>query len=253
MLEDIKGRRILVTGASQGIGAAVAEVLGRLGAAVGVHFHSSVEAAQAVAHTIRKGGGTAALVSGDISDAMEARRIVEEAATALDGLDTLINIAGGPIRRVDISEIDEQLFDDVVDLNAKSVVLMTNAARPYLRKRQGSVINTVSYAAVTGSALALTYAGSKAYVGAATKSFALAYAADGIRVNAVSPGVIMTPFHQKNSSPEWLEKMKGSIPLGRIASADECVGVYAFLASNAMSGYITGQTININGGLSILG
>ena len=92
---------------------------------------------------------------------------------------------------------------------------MTNAARPYLRARQGSVVNTLSYAAMTGSALALVYAGAKAFVSTTTRSFALDLASDGVRVKAVSPGVIMTPFHSNNSSVEWLNKMRDSIPLNK--------------------------------------
>src|SRR5262245_16351242 len=111
MLEDLKGRRILVTGASQGIGAAGAPGLGRLGATVAVHFNTNAEAARAVRDAIERAGGTALLVSGDVSDPQAGQGIVEEAAGAMGGLDTLINIAGGPIRRVDVSAIDPSLFD----------------------------------------------------------------------------------------------------------------------------------------------
>lgn len=249
MLEDLRGRRILVTGASQGIGAAVATGLGRLGAHVAVHFNTNSAAAADVVAAIKEAGGHALSLGGDVAQSDECRRVVEEAASGLGGLDTLINIAGGPVRRVPADQIDDALFEDVLNLNARSVVLMTNAARPYLRQRRGTVVNTLSYAAMTGSALALVYSGAKAFVATTTRSFALDLAADGIRVNAVSPGVIMTPFHEKNSPPEWLEKMRNSIPLKRIATAEECVGAYAFFSSNAMSGYITGQTIEVNGGL----
>lgn len=249
MLDDLQGRRILVTGASQGIGAAVATGLGRLGAHVGVHFNTNEAAAEAVVADIRAGGGHALPLGGNVASSAEARDIVERAADGLGGIDTLVNIAGGPVRRVKAEDIDDALFEDVVNLNARAVVVMTNAARPYLRARRGSVVNTLSYAAMTGSALALVYSGAKAFVATTTRSFALDLAADGVRVNAVSPGVVMTPFHRNNSSPEWLETMRNAIPLKRIATAEECVGAYAFLASNAMSGYITGQTIEVNGGL----
>lgn len=186
MLEDLRERRILVTGASRGIGAAVAAGFGRLGADVAVHFNRNSAAADAIVDTIHRNGGRALALGGDLSHSQQARDVVERAAAGLGGLDTLINIAGGPVRRVGANEIDDALFEDVINLNARSVVMMTNIARPYLRERRGSVINTLSYAALTGSARALVYSGAKAFVSTTTRSFALAFADEGIRVNAVS-------------------------------------------------------------------
>jgi len=130
------------------------------------------------------------------------------------------------------------------------VVMASQAAVPHLKKAGGgSIINTSSVAARNGggpgSAL---YGGAKAFVSNVTRNMARELAPQGIRVNAVAPGVIMTPFHERYSSPELLEQMRRSIPMGRIGKAEDCVGAYLFLASPALSGYITGQTIEVNGG-----
>ncbi|MFO7309306.1 MAG: SDR family oxidoreductase [Pseudomonadota bacterium] len=250
MLDDLKGKRVLITGASTGIGAATAIEFGRLGSHVVVHYNSSEDDARAVVDTIRKAGGKAELLKGDVSVSAEAIRVVNEAAGILGGLDVLINNAGALVQRSPVTDITDELFDRVIDLNVRSVVMASKAAVPHLRKAGGgAIINTSSIAARNGGGPgAGLYASAKAFVSNLTRNMAKEYAADNIRVNAVAPGVIMTPFHQRFSTPEMLEAMRKTIVMGRIGEPQECVGAYVFLASPAMSGYITGQVIEVNGG-----
>ncbi len=250
MLNDLKGKRVLITGASTGIGAATAVEFGRLGSHVVVHYNSSEDDAKAVVEAIRKAGGKADLLKGDVSVSAEAIRVVNEAAGILGGLDVLINNAGALVQRSPVTDITDELFDRVIDLNVRSVVMASKAAVPHLRKAGGgAIINTSSIAARNGGGPgAGLYASAKAFVSNLTRNMAKEYAADNIRVNAVAPGVIMTPFHQRFSTPEMLEAMRKTIVMGRIGEPQECVGAYVFLASPAMSGYITGQVIEVNGG-----
>ncbi len=250
MLEDLKGKRVLVTGASTGIGAAVARGFAAAGARVAVHYHASASEAEAVVAEIGGAGGSALALEADLGGRSGAAELVEEAAARLGGLDVLVNNAGALLRRAPLGEIDDALFDRVLDLNVRSVVMASQAAVPHLKKAGGgSIINTSSVAARNGggpgSAL---YGGAKAFVSNVTRNMARELAPQGIRVNAVAPGVIMTPFHERYSSPELLEQMRRSIPMGRIGKAEDCVGAYLFLASPALSGYVTGQTIEVNGG-----
>jgi 3-oxoacyl-[acyl-carrier protein] reductase len=138
---------------------------------------------------------------------------------------------------------------DVVDLNAMSVVWASRAALPWLKKSKGVVISTSSLAARSGGGPGgVLYAAAKGFVSTFTRGLAKEVAADGIRVNAVEPGIILTRFHEVNTKPEQMKAIVAGIPMGRGATAEECVGVYLFLASNAMSSYVTGQCIAVNGG-----
>ncbi|ALA17898.1 MULTISPECIES: SDR family NAD(P)-dependent oxidoreductase [Chelatococcus] len=250
MLNDLKGKRVLITGASTGIGAATAVEFGRLGSHVVVHYNSSEDDAKAVVETIRKAGGKADMLKGDVSTSAEAIRVVDEAAGVLGGLDVLINNAGALVQRMSLTEITDDFYDRVLDLNVRSVVMASKAAVPHLKKAGGgTVINTSSVAARNGGGPgAALYASSKAFVSNLTRNMAKEYAGDNIRVNAVAPGVIMTPFHQRFSTAEMLEAMRKTIVMGRIGEPQDCVGAYVFLASPAMSGYLTGQVIEVNGG-----
>jgi len=249
MLTDINGKRILVTGSSTGIGAALALELGRLGAHVAVHGNRSVEAAQKIVTEIEEAGGKAVLVTGDVCDTAAAAKIVEDAVEALGGLDVLVNNAGGILDRVTNAEFDNEIYDNVYDLNVRSVLNVTKAAYPHLKKAGGgSIVNTGSIAGrVGGAAGSVVYASAKAAVHSISRNEAREFAADNIRVNTVAPGFIETPFHN-NTSQEAREGAKAAIVMGRLGTAQECVGAYVFLISDNMSGYITGQIIDINGG-----
>jgi 3-oxoacyl-[acyl-carrier protein] reductase len=248
-IPDLAGKSVLITGASTGIGAAVARAFGAQGAKVAVHYNSSKAAAEAVAGDIGKAGGQSFLVHGDVSRSEDTRRIVEESAAHFGGLDGLINNAGLMLGRVPYAELPEEQYDAVMDLNARSVIVASKAAIPWLRKNGGFIINTTSIAARTGAATGSgLYGSAKAFVSNVTRGMAKELIGSGIRVNAVAPGVIDTPFHERYTSAEQMRAMVAGIPYGRAGTAEECAGAYLFLASPALSAYIIGQVIEVNGG-----
>jgi 3-oxoacyl-[acyl-carrier protein] reductase len=249
-MDDLKGRSALVTGASTGIGAAVAREFGRLGMRVAVHYFASGEAAEQVAADVRAAGGDAFTVRADARSSQAMRDAVAAAAERFGRLDVLVNNAGALVRRVPIEQFTDGIFDEVVDVNVRSALAATSAAVPVMRAQGGgNVIFVTSIAARHGGGPgASVYAGSKAFVSTATRGLAKELARDRIRVNAVSPGVITTPFHEKFSTPEQLETMRLTIPMARLGSADECVGAFVYFASERLSGYVTGQILEVNGG-----
>jgi 3-oxoacyl-[acyl-carrier protein] reductase len=250
MFDEWKGKRVLITGASRGIGAAVARQLGALGAKVAAHYHASEAPAEAVVAAIREAGGEAFTVKGDVSRAGEAARIVDEAASGLGGLDVLINNAGDMLGRVSLDEMDDAQYDRVMDLNARSVVMASRAALPHFRRQGGgNIIHTTSIAARNGGGLgAGLYASAKGFVSTLTRNMAKELAGDNIRVNGVAPGTIATDFHGRHSNEDHMAAARASIPMGRLGTSEECVGAYLFLATDALSGYVTGQVIEVNGG-----
>lgn len=248
-MDDLRARRVLITGASTGIGEAVARAFARRGADVALHYNRSEAQAKAVAEAIAKSGGKAVLAQGDLVSRGVAKRVVDEAAEKLGGLDILINNAGSLIRRTPFNDVDDALIDEVFDLNVRAVIAACQAAIPYLERQQGSsIINVGSIAGSDGGGPgSLVYASSKAFIHNLTKHLARDLGAKGIRINTVSPGVIDTPFHAA-TPPERMEVMRKAVPLGRIGKPEECVGAFLFLASPSLSGYITGQNIHVNGG-----
>ena len=250
MASDLKGKSVLITGASTGIGAAAARAFARKGARVALHYNASVAAAEQVASDVRAAGGEAILVAGDVTRSETIPRIVAETLEAFGRIDVLINNAGGLIARTRIEDYTEAFLHQVLALNVVQVALFMREVIPVMRRqKKGNVINVSSIAARHGGgAGAIVYAGAKGFISAATHGWAKEVVGDGIRVNAVSPGVITTPFHERYSTPEQLKAMQATIPMNRLGTAEECAGTFVFLASDELSGYITGQVIEVNGG-----
>jgi 3-oxoacyl-[acyl-carrier protein] reductase len=249
MLQDIKDKRILITGASTGIGAAAALAFGRLGAKVAVHYNKNQHAAGLVCTKIAESGGAAFALAGDLSVEGTAKRVVDEAASQLGGLDVLINNAGSMVARRPFLEFDRQLYNTVMNLNVFAVVEASQTAVPYMVKAgSGAIVNVGSIAGNDGGGPGSGhYASAKAYVHAMTRHMARDLAPKNIRVNAIAPGVVETAFHAA-TPPERMEAMRKAVPMGRAGKPEDCSGPIVFLSSGAMAGYVTGQILHVNGG-----
>lgn len=249
-IPDLKEKVALVTGASLGIGAAVARAFGVQGMKVAVHYNRSEGPAREVASAIEAAGGEAMLVAADVRNCNAIRECVAQVEQRFGRIDVLVNNAGSLIKRVPFEEQSDDLFDDVLHVNARSAITFIREAAPLMRRHGGgTVINVTSAAARNGGGPgSLLYAGSKGFMSTVTRGLARELVADRIRVNAVAPGVIHTPLQDEFSTPEMLETFKLSIPMRRLGTAEECVGAFLYLASEMLSGYVTGQTIEVNGG-----
>jgi 3-oxoacyl-[acyl-carrier protein] reductase len=248
-IPDLAGKAVLITGASTGIGAAVAIAFGAQGAKVGVHYNSSKPEADAVVKTITAAGGEAFAIKADVTKLDEVARLVEDTASRFGRLDGLINNAGLMVARVAYADMTPEYYDDVMNLNARSVIFATKAAIPWLKRQGGFIINTSSIAARNGaSGNAGLYGSSKAFVSNVTRGLAKELIGSNIRVNAVAPGFIETKFHDRYSTDAQRQGALATIPQGRLGTADDCIGAYLFLASDTLSGYIIGQVVEVNGG-----
>jgi len=250
MASDLEGKAVFITGASTGIGAAAALAFARHGCRLVIHYNASREAAERVAEGCRALGAQTALVGGDVTQAANVTRIAAEAIAAWGRVDVLVNNAGGMIGRKKIEEYTESYLQQVLALNVMQVALFVHEVVPAMRRQKsGNIINVSSIAARHGGGGgAIIYAGAKGFISTATRGWAKELVGDGIRVNAVSPGVITTPFHDRYSNAEQLKAMQAMVPMNRLGSADECAGTFVYLASDEMSGYVTGQVIEVNGG-----
>jgi 3-oxoacyl-[acyl-carrier protein] reductase len=247
---DLTGKTALVTGAASGIGAAIARGLGAAGARVVVHYNRNAEGAAQVRAAVESAGGSARVVQADLTDSGRAGALVEEAVAEEGGLDVLVNNAGDLVRRAEVSDLTDEEFHRIMDLNLTSVFAACRAAGPVMTKRgSGSIINLTSVAARNGGGGgSVVYATSKGAVSTFTRGLARELAPHGVRVNALAPGIITTPFHERHTRDEQMQTMLGTVPMGRAGEPEECVGAALFLASEAMSSYVTGQILEINGG-----
>jgi len=247
-MPDLNGKVALVTGASRGIGAAVALKLASFGAAVAVNYAGSAVAAQAVVDTIEAAGGRALALQADVSDPGAATGLVEVTLAEFGGLDIIVNNAGITRDGLLVRMSDED-WSAVIDTNLTGVFNVTRAATRHLMKqRSGSIVNITSVVGLVGNAGQTNYAAAKAGVIGLTKSVARELAPRGIRVNAIAPGFIQTDMTA--ALPDNIRSATiGGIALGRFGAAEDVAKAVAFLASDD-AGYITGQTLAVDGGMT---
>ena len=238
-----------VTGSSTGIGRAVATELARQDYRVVVHYNASEDEARGVVESIESSGGEASLVSGDVSDAAEVKRMVGEIEDRYGRVDVLVNNAGSLIERRSLAEMTEDLWDRVMDVNLKSVYLCSQAVLPMMKERgSGRIVNVTSVAARNGGGPgSVAYATAKAGVSNLTHAMAKELVSDNILVNGVAPGIITTPFHERFTPPDVREQMTSGIPIGREGTPEETARVVAFLVSPSAD-YLVGEIIEANGG-----
>jgi 3-oxoacyl-[acyl-carrier protein] reductase len=240
-LVDLQGRVALVTGASRGIGRAIALALAERGATVAVNFHTRAEEANSVVAQIRSAGGRAIAARADVSLSAEVAEMTGRATGELGRIDVLVNNAG-----VAVSGVREQDFDLGIAVNLKSAFLCTEAVLPGMCARKwGRIVNISSGAARGPGLLGVVYNASKAGLEGLTRGYASRVAKDGVTVNAIAPG----PTDTEMGAPLKVGGVAARIPVGRIGQAEEVAQAAVMVIGN---GFITGQTIAVNGGLAFL-
>ena len=244
---DLTGKVALVTGASRGIGQAVAVELAKVGADVIVNYIGNEAVAQETVEKVEALGRKALKIKADVGNADEVQAMVDEAHAAFGHIDVLVNNAG-ITRDGLLIRMKDTDWDDVLNINLKGVYLVTKAvAKLMVKQRSGRIINMTSVSGVTGNVGQANYAAAKAGVIGFTKTCAKELAARGITVNAVAPGFIETAM--TDVLPEKIkEGIAATVPLGRMGQPEEIAGVVTFLASDFAS-YITGQVLNVDGGM----
>jgi len=247
--EDLKGKRILVTGSSSGIGQATVIEFAKQGCFVGVHYFKTKQGGEKTLEEVKK-HGDGVLLCGDVRDEKQVRQMVEDFANAAGGIDVLVNNAGDLIERQPFETATVEYQDNIYATNIKSVIVAAQATLPYLKQSRGNIINVGSVAGHHGGGAGSgIYAGAKAAVAVHTIAMAKEFGKYGIRVNSVMPGLIETRFHQRYSSEERKKEIARQTPLGRNGTAEDVAKAILFLADNEAAGFITGEYIAVNGGL----
>ncbi len=246
---DFTGKVAIVTGGARDIGRAISVGLARQGASVGINYFDNETDAVETQRIITEAGGKCVLIQGDATKFEDCQKLVNE-TTAKFGqkVDVLVNVAGGLVGRKPVVEMEESFWDFLITLNLKSVFLMTKAAVPHMNDG-GAIVNFTSQAARDGGGPgASAYATAKGGVLTFTRAMAKELAPHKIRVNAVSPGMINTTFHDVHTKPEVRVKVAASTPLGREGNATEVADLVLYLASGNSS-FINGESVEINGGI----
>ncbi|MGJ5819764.1 SDR family NAD(P)-dependent oxidoreductase [Paludibaculum fermentans] len=250
MAQEFQGKTALVTGASRGIGAATAIALAQAGCTqVLIHYASGLEGARETAKAVEAAGAKVVLLHGELAHEAGITAFLETLKPYSAFIDFLINNAGSLLKRAKLADMDLATYNQVMDLNAKSVWFITQAVAPGMIARgSGVIVNLSSIAARNGGGPGATiYSASKAAVAAMTKGLAKELAPAGIRVNAISPGTVDNDFHARFSTREILDGVVKMTPQGRLSTNEDMAEVALFLCSNAARNII-GQTIEINGG-----
>lgn len=245
-----ENRNVVVTGAGRGIGLEVARQFLDCGARVLVHVGRDGERELPDFLLTAEEDRRAFLVPGNFSTTEGTAAFAAKVTSTFDRLHVLVNNAGTMVGRFPADTLTDEQYETIVHLNQTSVVELTRALIPSLKAGEGAaIVNTVSISALTGgSPGSAIYSASKAFVSTYSKALARELAPSKIRVNCVSPGTIETDFHQRYSSPEKLEQTRKGIPLQRLGTAEDCAPAYLFLSAPSLSGYVTGQVLEINGG-----
>ncbi|GAA1603441.1 3-oxoacyl-ACP reductase FabG [Kribbella sancticallisti] len=223
---------------------------GEAGAQVALHYHHNEDGARHTQHAVSTAGGTATVHQADLADPESAAALVDEVLARHGRIDVLVNNAGDLVRRSAVVDVPDEEFRRILDVNLTSVFAMSRRVVPVFRAQGGgAIVNVTSIAGRHGGGGgSVVYATSKGAVSTFTRGLAKELAADNIRVNAISPGVIKTPFHDRHTAEPQLQTMLATIPMGRAGTPHECVGTILYLASDAMSSYVTGQIVEVNGG-----
>ena len=248
---NLNGKRALVTGGGQGLGFATVEQLLAAGADVAIHYFSSEAGARTLKSAAGTSGRRAELFRADLTREAEAADLVNQAAKFLGGLDILVNNAGDLVERRTLQEMDREFWMRTMDINVTAMMWVTRAATPWLiRAQQASIVNLSSLAGRKGGhAGALAYSTAKGAVLTWTRALATELARNGVRVNAVAPGLILgTRFHQTHTTAASAEATVQQIPLGRAGTPEDVARAVVYLASE-YDGFITGATLDINGGV----
>jgi 3-oxoacyl-[acyl-carrier protein] reductase len=251
MNSRLKGKRALVTGGGQGLGYAIVEALIAARADVAIHYFSSEASARELKQKAAAAGVRAEIFRADLTKESDAKALADAAATFLSGLDILINNAGDLVERRTLSALDLPFWERVMNVNLTSMMLVTRAAEPWLVKAGGaSIVNLSSLAGRKGGHPgSLAYATAKGAVLTWTRALATELAPQGVRVNAVAPGLILgTRFHNTHTTRESAQATIQAIPLSRAGTPDDVARAVAYLASE-YDGFITGATLDINGGV----
>lgn len=246
----LKNKVAIVTGGARDIGREVSIKLAKEGAKVIVNYFGNEENAQETLDLIHKSGGEATLVYADMTKAEDIEKMVQTAVQTYGSqIDILVNVAGGLVARKPTSEMDEEFWDYVLNLNVKSVFLAVKNTLPFMPSGT-AIVNFTSLAGRDGGGPgASAYATSKGALMTYTRSLAKELGPKGIRVNAVAPGMIATTFHDTFTKPEARANTANSTPLRREGKAVEVADLVAYLVSDESS-FVTGTNIDINGGLS---